>query len=108
MFDSIQDGLMKELIRSINTKGQPITPQMIQEPKEEPVTPAKLGTSKKPNSWKSLKGLPSSPILTGKHLLPSTPLQPSTSEKKEGNNPFKVTHSYKEKVKDRNGTVKSF
>ena len=41
MLDSIRDGL-------INTKGQPITPQMKQEPKEEPVTPAKPSTSKKP------------------------------------------------------------
>ena len=82
MSDSIQDGLMKELIRSINTKGQPITPQMRQEPKEEPITPAKPGTSMKPFSWKSLKGLPSTSILTGKRLLPSTPLQPSTSRKR--------------------------
>ena len=87
MLDSIRDGLIKELICSSNTKGQPITPQMKQEPKEEPVTPAKPSTSKKPNSWKSLKGLPSSPILTGKRLLPSTPLQPSTSEKKKATTP---------------------
>ena len=89
MLDSIRDGFIKELICSSNTKGQPITSQMKQEPKEEPVTPAKPSTSKKPNSWKSLKGLPSSPILTGKRLLPSTPLQPSTSEKKKATTPLK-------------------
>ena len=48
MLDSIRDGLINELICSTNTKGQPITPQMKQEPKEEPVTPAKPSTSKKP------------------------------------------------------------
>ena len=48
LLDSIQDGVIKELIRSINTRGTPATPQM----KREPVTPATPGISKIPTAKK--------------------------------------------------------
>ena len=54
--EGLQEGLLRELIKSINMRGQAAVPQMTpkREPvtpagiKNEPVTPAKLGTSKIP------------------------------------------------------------
>ena len=53
LMEGLQEGLLKELIKSINMRGQAVVPQMTpkREPariKNEPVTPAKPGTSKIP------------------------------------------------------------
>ena len=44
LMEGLQEGLLKELIKSINMRGQAAVPRLT--PKREPVTPAKPGTSK--------------------------------------------------------------
>ena len=95
LMEGLQEGLLKELIKSINMRGQAATPQRT--PKREPVTPARPGTSKIPyfekpfssssktfTSLKRLKleKLPSTPIIsTGRKLLTATLAIPTPKKK---------------------------
>ncbi|PFX13982.1 hypothetical protein AWC38_SpisGene21900 [Stylophora pistillata] len=92
LLDSVQENLIKDLIRSVKTGQEPVAvvvktstpPTSKKRKRKHIITPKKLfstpgssGTKKpvaNPFTLKSLKDLPSTPILTGKRLLPSTPL----------------------------------
>ncbi|PFX25088.1 hypothetical protein AWC38_SpisGene10308 [Stylophora pistillata] len=97
LLDSVQENLMKDLIRSVKTGKEPTaavgeetgTPSTSKKKKKQIITPMKLfstsGSSATENpirfryGFMSLKDLPFTPILTGKRLLPSTPLGASKS-----------------------------
>ena len=98
LLDSVQENLIKDLIRSVKTGKEPtaavvektVTPSTSKKKKRKHIiTPKKLfstpgsSATKKPMrfpyGFMSLKDLPSTPILTGKRLLPSTALGASKS-----------------------------
>ena len=106
LMEGLQEGLLKELIKSINMRGQAAVPQMTlkREPvtpvgiKNEPVTPAKPGTSKIP-----FLTAPSQKIQKTKRKLPVPTPQKHRTElerlkefgnwepwEKRGYNPYQV------------------
>lgn len=93
LLDSVQENLIKDLTRSFKTGKEPAavvvkqevaTPTTSKKKKKQVITPKKLFstpgscTTKKnikfPYRFMCLNDLPSTPILTGKRLLRSTPL----------------------------------